>query len=76
MNERIKELALQAGWSAFEALDERNEKFAQLIVEECIRRTVGCHLAHGYVIAGDFSLGYKKGVDKVAEQIKKHFGMV
>ena len=35
MNERIKELAKQAGWSGFEALDERNVKFAELIVKEC-----------------------------------------
>lgn len=35
MNERIKELAEQAGWSGFEALDERNQKFAELIVREC-----------------------------------------
>lgn len=38
MNKRIKELAKQAGWSSFEVLDERNQKFAELIVEEC--RTV------------------------------------
>ena len=37
MNERIKELAKQAGWNGFEALDERNEKFAQLIVRECAK---------------------------------------
>ena len=35
MNERIRELAKQAGWNGFEALDERNEKFAELIVREC-----------------------------------------
>ena len=37
MNERIKELAKQAGWNGFEALDERNEKFAELIVKECAK---------------------------------------
>ena len=37
MNERIKELAEQAGWNGFEALDERNEKFAELIVKECAK---------------------------------------
>ena len=37
MNERIRELAKQAGWNGFEALDERNEKFAQLIVRECAK---------------------------------------
>ena len=35
MNERIKELLLKAGWDRYEALDERNQKFAELIVREC-----------------------------------------
>ena len=35
MNERIKELLLKAGWDMYEALDERNQKFAELIVREC-----------------------------------------
>ena len=34
MNERIRELAIKAGWNGFEALDERNEKFAELIVKD------------------------------------------
>ena len=37
MNERIKELLLKAGWDRYEALDERNQKFAELIVRECAR---------------------------------------
>lgn len=36
MNERIKHLAKQAGWSSFETLDERNEKFAELIINDCL----------------------------------------
>ncbi len=35
MNERIQELLLKAGWDRYEALDERNQKFAELIVQEC-----------------------------------------
>lgn len=42
MNERIKELAEQAGWSGFEALDERNQKFAELIVRECMNICQEC----------------------------------
>lgn len=34
-NERIRELALQAGWNGYDALDERNEKFVELIIKEC-----------------------------------------
>lgn len=35
MNERIRELAKQSGFDGFEALDERNFKFAELIAIEC-----------------------------------------
>ena len=35
MNERNQELLLKAGWDRYEALDERNQKFAELIVREC-----------------------------------------
>lgn len=38
MNERIKELAMLSGWSSFEALDERHQVFAQLIIQECIEQ--------------------------------------
>ena len=37
MNERIKELAEQAGWDNHHSkFDTRIEKFAELIVKECI----------------------------------------
>ena len=37
MNERIKELAEQAGWdNQHSKFDTRIEKFAELIVKECI----------------------------------------
>jgi hypothetical protein len=35
MNPRIRELLLKAGWDGYEALDERNQKFAELIVRKC-----------------------------------------
>jgi len=34
MNERIKELLLKVGWHRYEALDERHQKFAQLLLED------------------------------------------
>ena len=37
MNERIKELAEQAGWDNHHSkFDTRIEKFAELIVKECV----------------------------------------
>ena len=39
MNERIKQLAEQAGWDNHHSkFDTRIEKFAELIVRECARR--------------------------------------
>lgn len=55
----------------------RNEKFAELIVRECVTRIQGCHLAEGYYpgIDGEFEFGYKKGIDKAANQVLLHFGI-
>jgi hypothetical protein len=36
MNLRIQELAEQAGWDRYEALDERNQKFAELLLKDCV----------------------------------------
>ena len=68
MNERIKELAKQAGWNGFEALDERNEKFAELIVRECVRI---CNKVYfdDYPDAEDFERSEE------GEAIKRHFGV-
>jgi len=76
MNERIKQLALEAKlgpalllhhWGKIDALTdseqedlEKIEKFAQLIVRECADVAVKFHLAHPY---------------SVEYQIKKHFGV-
>lgn len=85
MNERIKELAEQAGCAWWEGRAMRDmtrcqcelEKFAELIVEECINRAAGCSLVvdSNKVIADEFELGYIKGVSKVVSQLKLHFGI-
>ena len=68
MNERIRELAKQAGWNGFEALDERNEKFAELIVRDCVRI---CNKVYfdDYPDAEDFERSEE------GEAIKQHFGV-
>ena len=75
MNERIKKLAEQADYEAPGGMWK--EYFAELIIKEAVRRINGCHLAEGYdpTIVGDFELGYKKGLDKAASQVLKHFGV-
>ena len=71
MNDRIQELAKQAGWNGFEALDERNEKFAELIVRECA------------MLVETLSPGYNDYRDQIenafrrdcVDNIKQHFGV-
>ncbi len=77
MNERIKELAEQAGIhpSNFEPNADIKvplEKFAELIVWECITRIEGCATIPD---DDEFVKGYNKGVSKVASQVKHHFGV-
>ena len=73
MNERIKTLFIQAGggveeengnlWTYSDDLDP--EKFAQLVVKECL----------GQLLIGDQDEDYDKGIYWSREQIKQHFGV-
>lgn len=76
MNERIKELykqAMEQHVSNNMAWEELNpEKFAELIVKECINRIEGCAVGLDNDL---FVKGYNKGVSKVSSQVKKHFGV-
>jgi hypothetical protein len=71
MNERIRELAKQAGavnvweWASDDALDTKNmdaEKFAELIVQEC--QTVV-----------EWAITVDSTIDRVPALIKEHFGV-
>ena len=65
MNERIRELAEQAGWmmgDEVEGFNTRLEKFAELIVRECIDTVSDC------------SIEYCTRPQIVTE-IKEHFGV-
>ena len=67
MNERIKELMKQAGtdssgkWMGL----EHAEKFAELIIQECLDQL---HVS-------DWDEDYDKGIYWSREQIKNHFGV-
>ena len=73
MNERIKTLFIQAGggveeengnlWTYSDDLDP--EKFAQLVVKECLDQ----------LLIGDQVEDYDKGIYWSREQIKQHFGV-
>jgi hypothetical protein len=82
MNERIKELAIEAGMIVGEAngfdmtrLMSREVKFAELIVREC--------LAHGKLTQSqavmngseEYNAGREMGIEVFMNQIKLHFGV-
>jgi len=83
MNERIKALAVDADFMLCEDGDFYSEgqsqkitdglqKFAELIVKECISRIEGCAVETS---PDDFVKGYNKGVSKVSSQVKQYFGV-
>jgi hypothetical protein len=70
MNERIRQLLLKAGWDRYEALDERNQKFAELIVRECL----GIVKSNTYGPNGEYDYSYSdenSAADDRAETIYK-----
>ena len=77
MNERILQLALEAGWDGYEALDERNQKFAELIVKECvdvIRKEVSLKYKDGGETE-EFMGGHYASSMLARVKIKNHFGV-
>ena len=78
MNERLKELAVQAGHRyvpssnsgplRVEYLTPEMEKFAELIVAECVK------LQYKNVVVGGVS-DYNRGRRELTEDIQKHFGV-
>ena len=68
MNERIRDLAVEAGWDGFWALDERNEKFAELIVTQVIDKIESV----GFKSSNDIPFEI---TDLFVRQIKQHFGV-
>ena len=70
MNERIRQLALQAGQGEpFHIPPEFVEKFAELIVKECIQACINEGKTFEVESAGEYSSNL------YATAIKKHFGV-
>ena len=70
MNERIKLLALRA--SDYETGWLDRQKFAELIVRECVDIVSGTAVN---TPPNDLFYGYNLGVNKAAENIKERFGI-
>lgn len=70
MNERIRELAEQSGWmmgDEVEGFNTRLEKFAELIVRECMDCIAKVHKTE------EFNEGYTLGVERCFYKIEEHF---
>ena len=83
MNERIKELAEQAGWDNHHSkFDTRIEKFAELIVRECADICINKNVSNLDLDvireSGKFTLqdlATKSCGENLSKQIKQHFGV-
>jgi hypothetical protein len=65
MNERLKELMLEAGYAAPEIAGRAN-KFAELMVEECCKRLSEETIQHD---------GYGYNQHELYNRLRKHFGV-
>ena len=85
MNERIKQLAKQAGiefvydptetpMRAFvECWEDEMQKFAELIVKECIDCVRGAGLTDEVAVKNN--LGFNDGLSAAVVNVQKHFGV-
>ena len=77
MNERIEKLAEQAGFDVYGWNENKLEKFAQLIVRECIsivdEQKECLHEEEKYWHDRDY--GYALAVDDASKGIKQFFGV-
>jgi hypothetical protein len=73
MNERIKELMLEAGYAAPE-LAERANKLVELIIRDVIQEVEEANIKH--CCGTTYDLGVANcAQDKIAEHIKKHYNI-
>jgi hypothetical protein len=84
MNPRIQELALQAGavnvweWASDDVLDTKNmdaEKFAELIVAECVKKCEFVAAMAEITNTGEMARKTKATADSCAQMIGQHFGV-
>ena len=77
MNERIQQLAEQAGWDNHHSkFDTRIEKFAELIVRECIDKIETHRIPVGNSAAGEMACEMTySALKEIRDEIKEHFGV-
>jgi hypothetical protein len=75
MNERIRELAREAGFYANPDI-EKFEKFAELIVRECIDKIETHQIPVGNSAAGEMACEWTyAALKEIRDEIKQHFGV-
>ena len=83
MNERIKQLAVEAGMIVGEPngfdmtrLMPKEVKFAELIVRECINKIETYHIPVGNSAAGEMACEWTyDALKEIRDEIKEHFGV-
>ena len=77
MNERIKQLAEQASKEAFPLVSMAwMEKFAELIVKECINKIETHQIPVGNSAAGEMACEWTyAALKEISGEIKEHFGV-
>lgn len=81
MNKQIKELAKQAEWvfadqatDNFSKFDKRLEKFANLIIQECIDKIETYRIPVGNSAAGELACEWTyDALKEIRDDIKEHF---
>jgi len=78
MNERMKELALQADliWHKSAPINIKIEKFAELIVRDCIDKIETYRIPVGNSAAGELACEWTYDALKdIRDEIREHFGV-
>ena len=77
MNERIKELAHEAGLPTYnpEGIPTKLEKFAELIVRECLKVVIDGQYSDTECEGNSHRISYNNGRYCASSDIKKHFGV-
>ena len=78
MNERIKELAHEAGLPTYnpEGIPTKLEKFAELIVRECLNKIETYQIPVGNSAAGEMACEWTyAALKEIRDEIKQHFGV-
>lgn len=75
MNERIRELAKNAGFSPFDSQSELVEKFAELIIRECVQQCEDIGKLADQTNFGEMALKTEATANGCSQMIKWRFGV-